>query len=187
MSVEKVLLLSGAMGAGKTSVATAVRTMFQFEKISSSGYLLTLIDQNDLKDASGQRVQLQELGDQLDEETDFRWVVDEVAEKAVRAHPEIQHWLVDAVRKRRQVDHFRNCYGRAVRHVHLSAPDDVLRARYVARHDHGDDHYNAAVLHPNEVNSRGLSEIADQIFDTTNSRPEDIAANVFRMWETDRV
>jgi predicted kinase len=185
MAVEKVLLLSGAMGAGKTSVATALRTMFQFEKISSSGYLLTLIDQNDPRDATSQRTQLQELGDQLDVETDYRWVVDPVAIRAIQSRPDVRYWLVDAVRKRRQVEHFRNRYGDLVRHIHLSAPEVALRARYAARHDHSDDDYDNAVAHSNEVNARGLSEIADRIIDTTLSTPEIVASDILSTWETD--
>src|ERR1700734_1788532 len=81
----------------------------------------------------GTRSELQNLGDDLDAKTDFRWLLDDVALPGFRSNPTIENWLVDAVRKSRQIEHFRDTFGEAVVHVHLTAPEIALRTRYEAR------------------------------------------------------
>ena len=176
MAVETLLLLSGAIGAGKTSVANALSESFYFEKVSSSGFLRSLFDEDELKKGDEGRRQLQELGDQLDIETDFLWIVDPVAVNAISEHPLVNRWMVDAVRKQKQVDHFRNYFGTSVRHIHLTAPEDVLRARHADRP--GD--YDAAIIHPNEVNARNLESVADLVIDTSSSKSSLIAAQILK-------
>lgn len=45
---------------------------------------------------------------------DFRWVVDEIATPSILMKPHQRRWLLDAVRKHRQVEHFRNCFSDAI-------------------------------------------------------------------------
>jgi adenylate kinase family enzyme len=178
MATEKLLLLSGAIGAGKTSVADVLKARYQFKKISSSGYLLSLILPDELREGDQRRRQLQELGDRLDEETDFRWIVDPVARDAIEQSPEVRNWLIDAVRKRKQVEHFRSHFGPIVRHIHLTAPEKVLRARYTDRRGE----YDKAIAHPNEVNARSLEAIADRVIDTSDSDSDSIALQIMAEW-----
>lgn len=180
-NMYKLLLLSGAIGAGKSSVATEMEVHSGFRKISSSGYLR----------AYGQRLfpaeerhQLQELGDRLDRETDFQWIVKDVAVTAIEDSPYVENWLLDAVRKPRQVEHFRDRFGHRVRHIHLIAPETLLRERYVRRADANDTSYDQAVTHPNEVAARSLESIADGVFDTSRLTPTEIAHRVMNCWAT---
>ncbi|WP_082542767.1 AAA family ATPase [Rhodanobacter sp. Root561] len=164
--MEKILLLSGAIGAGKSSVAKALGERYEFQRISSSGYLKTYGE----KILPGEeRHQLQNLGDRLDEETDFIWIVRDVAVPAIERAPEIDNWLLDAVRKPRQVMHFREYFGPKVHHIHLTAPEDVLKRRYRQRADPDDTSYEEAIKHSNEIAARSLKSIANEIFDTTTS------------------
>jgi chloramphenicol 3-O-phosphotransferase len=179
MAVEKILLLSGAIGAGKTSIAKVLMTSFAFQKIGTSDYLISQIPRSELREGDERRLQLQELGDRLDRETDYRWVIDPVAVQAIAQAPLVESWLIDAVRKKRQVEHFRNQFGPKIRHIHLTAPEEVLRARHAQR---GED-YDQAIAHPNEVNSRSLIEIADHIVDTSSLEPGAIASHVLSNWE----
>lgn len=179
--MNKLLLLSGAIGTGKSSVATEMEVHSEFRKISSSGYLR----------AYGQRLfpteerhQLQELGDQLDRETDFIWIVRDVAVTAIEGTPHVENWLLDAVRKPRQVEHFRDRFGHRVRHIHLIAPENLLRERYARRANAGDTSYDQAVAHPNEVAARSLKSIADEVFDTSQLTPTEIAIRVMNCWAT---
>jgi adenylosuccinate synthase len=125
------------------------------------------------------RLTLQELGDQLDLETDYRWLIDEVAVPAIASRPTQERWLVDAVRKDRQVAHFRHEFPGRVIHVHLTADEGVLRERYDARLRAGDDYqgnksYDTAIRHPNELAARSLREIADHTIETNGLSPERI-------------
>jgi adenylosuccinate synthase len=178
MAVEKLLLLSGAIGSGKTEVAKELTRTFQFVKVASGGYLTSLIPPNELKEGDERRRQLQELGDRLDEETDYRWIVDPVAIQAIRSSPETENWLVDAVRKKRQVELFRERFGSLIRHVHLTASENVLRSRYAEK---GGD-YDAAIAHPNEVNARSLQKLADLVLDTSAAKAELLAQQIWSTW-----
>lgn len=178
MAVEKLLLLSGAIGAGKTSVAKALIGSHAFRKVGSSDYLKSQIPSDQLKEGDALRLQLQELGDRLDRETDYLWIVNPVAIQAIADAPEVTHWLIDAVRKKRQVEHFRHHFGSNVRHIHIRAPEDVLRSRYGKK-----GNYDQTITHPNEVNARSLSEIADRTFDSSEIESDAIASRILTDWE----
>lgn len=180
MTVEKVLLLSGAIGSGKTAIAKELIRSFRFVKIASSGYLLSLIPPDELNEGDDRRRQLQELGDRLDEETGYRWIVDPVAVQALEGNPDVKNWLVDAVRKRRQVELFRERFGALIRHVHLTASEEVLRSRYAEK---GGD-YDTAVAHPNEANARSLQKLADLVLDTSAAKAELVAQQIWSTWRS---
>ncbi|MEX1826791.1 AAA family ATPase [Luteibacter sp. CQ10] len=178
--MERILLLSGAMGAGKTAVAAMLESGGGFQRLSTSGYLRQY---GAGLGPEGQRQQLQDLGDRLDLETDYRWVVDDVALPSFARWPDAAHWLLDAARKPRQVTHFRAQFGPMVRHVHLTAPDGVLRERYTQRSEPADTPYDKAIRHPNEVAARGLLGEADHVFDTSTMSTDQVVARIQTMWE----
>lgn len=182
--MKRMLLLSGAMGAGKTAVAAALEARDGFQRLSTSGYLRQY---GAGLGSAGQRLQLQDLGDCLDEETDYRWVVDDVARPALAADPAVDDWLLDAARKPRQVQHFRSAFGPVVRLVHLTAPEPVLRERYKARQAADDTPYGTAIAHANEVAARSLLHIADVVIDTSINTPDDVVALIQTLWETQDV
>jgi len=177
--MEKLLLLSGASGAGKSSVAQVLEEKFQFRRISSSNYLRSYAQ---TLSSENQKHQLQELGDRLDAETDFKWIVDEVAAPTIAGNPAQPTWLLDAVRKPRQVLHFRRRYSPCVRHIHLTAPEAVLVQRFSERAILGDTTYEEMIAHPNEIAARSLGSLADHIFDTSELSPEDIAQRILKAW-----
>lgn len=176
MGQLRIVLLSGPFKVGKSTVTTQLVKNYGFRKISSSDYLRTLTpDLAQLEDAQI-RLRLQEKGDELDTQTDCLWVVDPVAVTAIEQMPETSDWLIDAVRKRRQIEHFRARFGTAVAHFHLIAPDAILKARSGLT----DQAYELAINHPNEINSRALKEIADRVFDTTLRSPQQIAEQIVK-------
>jgi adenylosuccinate synthase len=179
---KRVLLLSGAMAAGKTTIAGTIRDRLGFEKISSSGYLLQQLDPLELFSDLERRTALQELGDVLDRETDYRWIVDRVALPSVLANPDQHAWYVDAVRKTRQVVHFRAAFDGQIRHIHLTAPEGVLRQRFADDPERRGQTYDVVVAHANEQAARGLGAQADHVFDTTVTAPDDIVAIVQDLW-----
>lgn len=169
-SLEMLVLLSGPVAVGKTTLRQVLMAAHQFDYVRSSGYLKELAKQRNL---GGERTGLQDLGDELDRLTDFRWLLDEVAKPGIAASTDQRRWLVDAVRKQRQVEHFRAAYGDAVLHVHLNAGEAVLRKRYAERNDATP--YDVAILHDNEIASRGLIAIADLVIDTGSTTVEEAA------------
>jgi len=177
--MENLLLVSGAICAGKSAVAKALGNLAGFRKIGSSDYLRTYGRE---RFPAESRHELQELGDLLDHETDFQWLARDVAIPAIEASPGVPNWLLDAVRKSRQVDHFRAHFGPTIHHIHLVAPEDVLKARYAFRPDASETPYEQAIAHPNEQASRALVGIADDVFDTSQISAEKIAAKVIKDW-----
>lgn len=163
--IDVLVLISGPVAVGKTSVRQALMSFHGFEYVRSSAYLIDFAGKQGFGIG---RTELQNLGDELDRRTDYRWVVDEVARPAFAASPGQQRWLVDAVRKGRQIEHFRAAYGRAVVHVHLMAAESILSARYASRQSVGADttSYEAAIQHENEIAARSLIRLADLVLDT---------------------
>lgn len=168
MNKRLILLLSGPVAVGKSTLASHLVGDHGFRTIRSGKYLQALALQ---AGSDTSRVALQRLGDNLDEQTDYAWLINDVAAPQIDGAPEQARWLLDSVRKERQVEHFRRRFAGDVLHVHLTAAEDVLRTRYGARLAAGAEYeggtpYEDAVEHPNEVASRGLINIADLVVDT---------------------
>lgn len=177
----RIVLLSGPLAVGKTAVSNALSERFGFRKISSSNYLRRVATERGLPQT---RQSLQGLGDALDEETAFTWLIDDVATPQVASETAQSDWFVDAVRKPEQVRCFRDKFD-DILHVHLTAPEEVLKARFTDRSRDGDDAANAGsyeicVAHPNEQSARSLGPIADLIIDLSVTTPEEAAAAILR-------
>jgi len=178
--VKRLILLSGPMACGKTSISEMLQARYGFLPVSSGAYLRAeLAARNQVLD----RHNLQELGDALDDETDFSWLIDSVAIPVITVRPDVDNWLLDAVRKPRQVELFRLRFAGAVRHVHLLASETELKRRYALRNPHQLSQYEADVLHPNEQSARSLAALADRILDTDKLTPSDIADQIMEIWE----
>lgn len=180
--IEMLVLLSGPVAVGKTTLRQVLLEEHGFEYVRSSAYLIELA----AKQGEGTaRSSLQEIGDGLDKTTDYRWVLDAVAIPAMAGYPEQRRWLVDAVRKERQVEHFRTEFGAAVLHVHLTASEAALRYRYEARTTAlgtaGDTTpYDVAIAHSNEAASRSLISLADLVLDMEVTAPQEAARLILR-------
>lgn len=179
--MKRLLLISGPMASGKTSVSAVLQEFHSFVPVSSGSFLRAqLAARNEPTD----RYTLQEFGDSLDRTTDFSWLIESVAIPALEARPDVHNWLLDAVRKPRQVELFRLRFGDAVRHVHIVAPESVLKQRYAARGLSHVEDYQASVLHPNEINARSLAGFADRVLDIEQHTPLEIADQIMDVWET---
>jgi gluconate kinase len=181
--MTKLLLLSGPTAVGKSGVANALIEYHGFLSIKSSTYLTALAKQQGLE---VNRSNLQQIGDDLDDKTDYRWLIDAVATPTIASQPKHTSWLLDSVRKRRQVDHFRDHFGRSVFHVHLNAAESVIKQRYIARlaagGERGNVSYETTKQHPNEISSRGLIEIADFVLDLEHMTPDAAALTIIERW-----
>lgn len=171
MGAFRIVLLSGPFKVGKSTITTELVENHGFKKISSSAYLKQLTPEVRLLSEAESRPLLQRKGDELDVTTDYLWVVEPVTTTAIADSPNHTKWLFDAVRKKRQVEHFRCFFGAAVAHVHLTAPEATLFKRsQLSKHDYARD-----TRHPNEISSRSMIEIADLVLNTSELGPQQIA------------
>lgn len=169
MDARSILLLSGPVAGGKSTVTRDLVNDHRFIPIRSGAYLEALARQRG-EDTSRRGLQI--LGDELDARTDFAWLIDDVAVPLIQATPSHDRWLLDCARKPQQVEHFRKRFGSKVPHLHLVAPEKELRRRYDSRRESGGEYeggtsYDEAISHPNERTSRALGNIADVTLDTT--------------------
>jgi cytidylate kinase len=72
---KTLLLLSGPIAVGKTAVRDELVANHRFDYVRSGRYLTEMANKHSLTVG---RTSLQDLGDQLDEATDFRWLLDDV-------------------------------------------------------------------------------------------------------------
>jgi len=178
---QALLLLSGPIAVGKTAVRDELVANHRFDYVRTGRYLAEMAHKKSL---TVSRTTLQDLGDKLDEATDFRWLLDDVIAPALNEKANVERWIVDAVRKPEQVRHIRQMAGGpVVLHIHLTAPEAELERRYEARRALQPQNldsisYLVAVKHPNETISRGLYQIADEVYDTASIGPQKIAMRV---------
>lgn len=178
--MSKLVLLSGPLAVGKTEFSGVLIKRYSFGSIRTGSYLKGLAEASG---ASADRTSMQELGDSLDLQTDYRWVVDAVAKPQIDANADVTRWLFDSVRKKRQIEHFRSMEGMQVTHIHLNASEKILRERYNERASKGHDYagnveYSVAIRHPNEASSRSLIEFADLVIDASTKSSEQLGTEV---------
>lgn len=181
--MKLLLLLSGPVAVGKTGIADALIRKHDFQSIKSSSYLRSLAAQRKLEQ---NRTNLQQIGDQLDGTTDYRWLIDDVALPSLASAPNQKRWLIDSVRKQRQIQHFREQFADSIWHVHLTAPERTIEERYVTRLTAGGESgkvpYAIAISHENEISSRSLIKIADVVLDLELITPEKAALTIVKEW-----
>lgn len=180
MASRKILvLISGPIAAGKSKFVAALIEQFGFEKLSSGLYLRNIALANGL---SPDRGTLTSIGDSLDIETDFAWVVTRLAKSSFRESPLVKKWVFDSVRKKKQVAHFRKTFPELIKHVHLYADELILKDRFNKRKLQSsikdNNEYELATDTPNEREARSLKRIADISFDTGTMSSEEIAIKV---------
>lgn len=173
---QALLILSGPIAAGKSTVAKFLREKHGFLRVSSSQFLTELAKS---RCQAPTRKVLQDLGDMLDIETDYTWLVDDVVFPQMAANP-ARDWFVDAIRKRQQADKFKARLPSTC-HIHFTASDATLKSRFDARlsasgvSSHEPSTYEKTIKHPNEIAARSLGLIADLIIDLDQVDSEEAA------------
>lgn len=163
-----LIALSGPIASGKSAVADIIVERFRGRSLKTSSIIRSL-------GAKNERMDLTRGGDDLDARTDHGWVLDGVIAD-LEAHGQPEVLVIDAVRKRRQVERLRERFGQAVKHLHVTAPDTVLEERYRTRGREADkgNSYESARSTPTEQEVRSLQSVADVVID--NERMDDKSA-----------
>ena len=166
-----IVLLSGPVASGKSTLASLLEQLFGFHVIKT-WQLLKMVQ----PDVSQDRQSLQELGEELDRKTGGRWVVEEL-DKKVRTKDADALIVVDGVRIQDQIDCVRGGFGRKVKHIHLHAPKDALAARYEKRKRKSIkefESYEEVLKNETERDVPKLASSADIVVDTTRNTEMDV-------------
>lgn len=166
-----IVVLSGAVGSGKSTVAEAVMSAVPVVRLSTRQMII------DRKHVPSSRAALQVAGDELDRETDFSWVAEDLSRLSTASSAVL---IVDAIRRPEQIDRLRERFGEIIRHVHVVASDDELQRRHQQRqHDVAEPlDYEAVRASLTEQGVGGLAATADVIIDVTRLDRHAVAAAV---------
>jgi adenylosuccinate synthase len=175
---ERVLVISGPIGAGKSTLAQGLVERHGAHRVSSRELLLARLGAR-----SGDRRSLQEAGAALDRETGGSWLADIVKDVLLRQEGPPRPLVVDSVRVPSQVEALRRALGSRVMHVHLSAPEQELAARYERRRSRaGADSERASFEEARaDTTERGveaLADLADLMLNTQRHSSEAVLVQV---------
>jgi adenylosuccinate synthase len=150
-----VVAVSGPVAAGKSELADQFRERFGAYRLSTRQLLIDRGVAND-------REALIEAGRVLEAETDGAWVRDGVRTYLAKL-PDNAIALIDAVRSERQIHHLREWLGSRLIHVHVTAPYEVIKARYESRAANSDQrkNYDEVRADSTEMGVWDLGYIAD--------------------------
>ncbi len=171
---KQVVLLSGPIASGKTTLAQALVDEHGFKPVKTRHLIQSM------KDVRTERGALQRAGDVLDRRTKGEWIAEAVA-KQIQNLREDDSIVIDAVRIKHQIDAIRRAFGAHVVHIHLSAPGQVLRTRY---EDGGgrllEELGSYADVRKNKTERQvdSLADFADIVVDTERNTETDVLVRV---------
>ncbi|MDL2263155.1 adenylosuccinate synthetase [Synergistaceae bacterium OttesenSCG-928-I11] len=125
---ELIIILSGNICSGKSTLADQLSEVFGVHKIST--YILLKNHFN----KPHSRIEMQEFGEKLDHATEGKWIAEDISHELEEIAPCPQFVLVDCARIPKQIEairsKFKNC---SVQHIHLAANTEILKNRYISR------------------------------------------------------
>lgn len=123
--MKQVVILTGRLYTGKSGLAKLLEREFAYEIFKVSEYLKSIASQRGLKK---DRENLQNLGFDLDNESDGEWLSREV-QRRISLAENLRPLVIDSVVNEKQLEHFRHLDGVEVIHVHLYAGRVELEGR----------------------------------------------------------
>ncbi len=168
--VRQIIVLSGPIASGKSSLASQLAARFGAEIFKSNR--LIRVHRPKIRD---ERQALQRAGESLDRKTKGTWVA-EALFRLVGDLPEDALVVVDCVRIERQIDAIRSAFGVRVHHIHITASNEELEKRYSNRRGHITElpKYSDVLRSRTERNVGKLANIADTVVFSDRCTEEDV-------------
>jgi adenylosuccinate synthase len=158
--LRKIVLLSGPLAVGKSTLAEALSTKFGFRIVKTR----ELLQRRDPK--LSDRISLQKAGARLDRKTGGDWIAEELG-SLILDEDSPDHIVIDSLRIAGQVEAIQRSFGRVVVHVHLTADDSELRSRFESRTvDFAEAAYEEAKSDQTERKVESLASVADLLIRT---------------------
>ena len=167
-----VVVLSGPVSAGKTTLATRLDDRFGAIHLKTSVLLEELAEGR----VALERGAMQRFGARLDTQTGGKWVAEDLVPRITNL-PRDAVVVVDAARIAGQIDALRAGLPRQVVHMHLTAPRDVLERRYTKRPKTRFKEratYAEVLANATERRVSKLKNDADVVIDTGKSTRKDV-------------
>jgi adenylosuccinate synthase len=169
---KQIVLISGSISCGKTTLCTLLKEQFGFQTLKTKEVIQSLARKQLGKEIEPARKAMQKFGTHLDRETKGRWVRDALSRflRELGAAEPSARVIVDAVRILDQVKIIRQSYSFRVVHVHLKAPEEELARRYKGRKSTGFHElpsYSEAEKDKTEARVNELEAAADFVIDTS--------------------
>jgi adenylosuccinate synthase len=172
MERRTIVLISGSVSSGKSSLAGALEQRYGFRCLKTRELILKLRPRT-----RNERAALQRAGERLDKQQQGKWVAEAVARLVQDMRESI---VVDSVRTKDQIDDVRRAFGSAVVHVHLVASDAVLAERYGGRSPVITElaSYKAVRKNATEGLVNELERVADIVVDTERADRDEVTVRV---------
>lgn len=177
--MKRIVLVSGHLCTGKSGLAKALEREFGYYVVKSSQMLREIAVQ---RESPLDRVSLQRLGDAMDKETGGKWLYDSVMShlEQVSVHDRV---VLDNVRTKEQMEHFRTAPDLVATHVHLYVLDKAeLERRWKKRTKDRDSEvessYPEADLVKDEEDIQHFKKDADVRIETSKSDTADTLVRV---------
>lgn len=176
-----IIVLSGLIGSGKSTVAACLRNEdCRACTVSTSDVIKSFRGKPVEGVLSAPRDELRRTGDDLDSSNPL-WLVNAIVNATSSADDGGYHGAVcvDAVRSAVQVETLRNAFGDNMLHVHIDCPVDTAIRRASRRGREGD---SGILLHSammqDAQNARSLADLADVVVNSDRMLPQDVAVIV---------
>lgn len=172
--ISRIVLLSGGICAGKSTLASALRERHDFRLIKTHELISHAVGWQ-----PGNRKEFQDAGDLLDAKTDGQWIQSQIM-RMQSDLPDNCAIVIDAIRIQKQIDHLRDAFGSRVFHIHLTAPPQRLSRRYDKRAGNFKEFktYKDAQRNRTEANIESLQDKADILIDTDRCSGSEVLVRV---------
>lgn len=165
-----ILIFSGKIGSGKSSISKLIADKFKFQWLSFGDYVRTKATQKGIEHT---RINLQDLGEKLLKE-DIRQFCTDVLNQV---HWGVEPLVIDGLRHDTILQELRSIiYPKKIFHIHLNITDDIrsqrlLKTRLIAMKDINilDSHKNEIQVITNLGNSADIIINADNEIDVVVS------------------
>ena len=168
--LQRLILISGPVSSGKSTLSKDLADQFGFTIYRTRAWL-----GRRLHEEYRDRLNLQQEGDRLDVRTRGRWVQEELTRVSQAQADELV--VLDSVRTKDQIEALRKAFGPIVTHIHVTAPEEVLKKRYNQRRrrQRGDlADYDQIRQNQTEQQVDTLRKVADIVIDTNRCTNKDV-------------